>query len=1046
MQKKLFNKVLSFFTLHPRTAHNPLNTAIQMVREKRNSNLVSTDPEAKKSKETKSVLGRIIVTSLIAAVVIMPFALVHAAAYVTLSSFSGHPTTLQVSGGGWSAGETVSLYLNSASGSPSASAVVGSDSFFGPTNLVIPSNTPQGNLPIIAVGSSAGMTQSNSYYVAQFTPTLTTSASPNTPGGINLVSGTGFAPGETVNLVLNGATGGHATADTSGNFANASFTIPSVGIGTYQLHGIGASSGADAINYFYVGGFYPAANPSTYYLLPGDTLRFSGGGFAPGETVKIFANTGASAVSTFTASATGNFTDAGGYAIPATAPGGVQTFHVKSLTTGADIPIMVTVGSFNSLVTPDNYFVIPGQVVKFYGLGFASNEPIQVFLGTSGTPLTTLSADIGGGFSAAGNVTVPFSAAGTNPMYRFVGQNSHTSSTVNLTVGTFSPLISPSEFYLTPGKKFTVWGTGFAPGEIVNVSASGSAFPVITDIYGVFKTSGPFTAPFSAGPVHITATGASSGATATVDTSVSSLYPSVSPTSYYLFPGDAISFSGIGFAPGETVRITSPASTTFTAVSDEFGSFNSSSSPISITSASGARTYTFTGQSSGAVATVTVTIAALYPLASADNYYASPGTAVNVNGSGFAGGEGVTISGGSTVVHAVANSSGAISPTSVVVPFGVTSPASITLTGDLSGAHASVPITIAPFSPQITPNTYYTAPGTAVTFTGNGFAANESAAITLNGASVGSVTTTASGTLTSAGIVIPVSATNAHFVFTGSLSGVPSSVDVGLSSFSPQISPSSWYVPAGSSITINGSGFASGESVAVMLNGASASTGTVNSLGNFVSSPITIPYSATAAHVNVTSSLTGSHLSFDVGVAALAPGINLSTYYDIGGKPLVVNGMGFGGNEPVALTFDGAALGTVTTDTSGNFTFTGTVPFGAAGNKTIQARGSNSHASATANFTQPQIYVNVQLGSYAGAPGDAVTFTGDGFLPNEPVNITTDRTGSAVVHSFNANAAGQFTNGAYHLPLSFTGGPLTLTITGTHSLVPKSIAYYVTGP
>ncbi len=100
-------------------------------------------------------------------VVVLMFGSIHtdfAAAYVTLNSFSGTPTTLQVSGGGWTSGEAISLYVGNTSGIRVAAATVAGDGFFGPVSITIPPSTPQGPISIIAV-ASGGQTQSNSYYV-----------------------------------------------------------------------------------------------------------------------------------------------------------------------------------------------------------------------------------------------------------------------------------------------------------------------------------------------------------------------------------------------------------------------------------------------------------------------------------------------------------------------------------------------------------------------------------------------------------------------------------------------------------------------------------------------------------------------------------------------------------------------------------------------------------------------------------------------------------------------------------------------------------------
>jgi hypothetical protein len=267
-----------------------------------------------------------------------------------------------------------------------------------------------------------------------------------------------------------------------------------------------------------------------------------------------------------------------------------------------------------------------------------------------------------------------------------------------------------------------------------------------------------------------------------------------------------------------------------------------------------------------------------------------------------------------------------------------------------------------------------------------------------------------------------------------------------LAPFNPQISPNTYYAAPGTGLTFTGTGFAPGEVVNIALNNSSIASTTVDTKGGFTSNPITIPFGTQSANFTFTSSATNINQSINIGIAALNPGIQLDTYYNVGGAPLTVTGMGFGGNEKVDLVFDSTALGNVSTDVNGNFTFKTVVPFGSSGNHTITATGQSSKASSSATFSQSQVYTNVQLKSYAGAPGVSVTFIGSGFLPGEPINITTDRTGSTVVYTFDADSKGSFIDSGYIVPVSFTGGPLNITVTGAHSMSATVITYFVTGP
>lgn len=802
---------------------------------------------------------------------LLPVAKVWAAAYITLNSFSGHATALQISGGGWNSGENINLYLGSASGSPVASVTAGADSFFGPLSVNIPANTPQGALPIIAAGSS-GQTETNSYYVVPFSPSITPASSPNTPGSAVAVSGQGFAPGEAVNFVINGSVLGHVVADSLGTFTGSSFTVPNLAPGTYILHGTGASSGADAIYYFYVGDFFPSVSPSVYYLLPGSSLAFSGSGFRAGEVISVTQGSSQTVLSTITADGSGSFVNAGSFNVPLSLAGGVRTYHLKGNSGNTAPDVMVTVGAFNGAVSPSAYFVNPGDVLNFNGSGFAPGETLNVFIGSSSTPSSSFQASSSGDFTGAGSISIPFGFAGTTKTFTLKGVDSGTSASLDITIGR--------------------------------------------------------------------------------------LYPSVSPSAWYVLPGSIVSFSGNGFAPRETVNIKRGSTAVGSVVVNSSGDFDGASSTVPFVA--GTQTYTFTGGSSGASAIINLTAASVSPYADAGTYYTTPGGVVNVTGHNFAAGESVVFTVGGLIFNSIADSSGNTSPVPITIPLSSQNPAVVTLTGASSGAVAKVPITLAPFAPQINPSSWYVGPGATVNFTGTGFAPGETVSVLLNNLAVGSTVVTASGTISNLSVQIPFSATAAHFVFNGNI--------------------------------------------------------------------------------------TQSNTAVNIGVAQLSPSIWLSTYYDQGGNPMTVFGGGFAGGEKVDVSFNGIAIGSVTADSGGNFALHSTIPFGSAGNKTIQARGESSGVSATAQFTQPQVYAGAQLGSYAGAPGSVINFIGSGYLPNEPIQITTDRTGASPVYTFNSDATGSFNDSGYSIPNSFTGGPLTITITGTHSFTSTSITYYVTGP
>src|SRR3990167_3296188 len=112
---------------------------------------------------------------------------------------------------------------------------------------------------------------------------------------------------------------------------------------------------------------------------------------------------------------------------------------------------------------------------------------------------------------------------------------------------------------------------------------------------------------------------------------------------------------------------------------------------------------------------------------------------------------------------------------------------------------------------------------------------------------------------------------------------------------------------------------------------------------------------------------------------------------------------------------------------------------GAAGPLTINAAGVSSGASASATTNVATIYPNIQLGSYAIAPGGSINVMGSGLLPNDPMQIVID---GAVVHEFVADAAGSFNNSGGILP-ALSEGLHDIVIKGLHSFYQTTITIWV---
>ncbi|MGH7141852.1 MAG: hypothetical protein ACREGH_04465 [Minisyncoccia bacterium] len=518
----------------------------------------------------------------------------------------------------------------------------------------------------------------------------------------------------------------------------------------------------------------------------------------------------------------------------------------------------------------------------------------------------------------------------------------------------------------TPYSHLSVSGSGFSPGEVVQIYFGLSQASTTADAQGNFANVPLIVPNVSSGTYVILALGQTSGDIAFSYFFVGSFYPQASPSSWWTAPGSTVTFSGSGFAPNEGITITlSGSSTPFASFSaDASGSFVNAGAltiPYSLAGKSG--TVTVHAAQSSVSIPLTISVLQLYPWVNPSAWYIRPGNSVTFSGGGFGPGEGVNIYLGASTTPAataVADRSGAFSSsTAVVIPYG-TGVAHYRAVGDQSGASVNMPITRADFYPTLTPSVYYSAPNGTISLSGSGFAPNEIVNISLGTYATTSATADASGAFSIPSVQLPGA--------------------------------------GGVQISITATGAESGATATVKMT-------------------------------------MGQYYTWAV----------LSTYWAEGGTPLAVTGHNFAPDESVLLSTSHGQFASTTADKNGDFSSATTVPYAPPGDLEITATGATSETPASVHMTVAPVYTDIELGSYAGAPGSHIEFIGKGYVPNDVIDITTDRTGSSIVAAIQADKNGDFDDSSFVIPANWKEGNLTLTITGTKSFNTKSIVYYVTG-
>lgn len=381
---------------------------------------------------------------------------------------SGGPgSPLSLSGAGFAANETVTVYWGSttgiAEGTPTSDAQ-GNLNF----NFSAPTNATPGSYKIFAVRTSKPASISTTFKIVQPKATLPAKLF----GSGFSFSYVGFQSGEDVDLSLqaNGnqtliytAPAGPDGASDTEEFAQ----IPLLPAGMYTLTFLGKTSGI-TLN-------YPLAIVPGLSLVQqnavnvGSTINVNGYGFSANETVSVFFQTASNGAVTATTDATGSFTAA--LTLPDTFD--EQTIYyvyAKNSAKTESAKVMVPMQSPQFEV---DFPVSYGETAQAIGYGFASNELVDLYWNyqQAGQILVaSVNADSNGRFDQ--EITVPSDpdAPSGQVTVAAIGQ---ISNFVVTTTTTEMPELYTNPTIGTAGTQVQLTSGGFAAGETVSISFNG---------------------------------------------------------------------------------------------------------------------------------------------------------------------------------------------------------------------------------------------------------------------------------------------------------------------------------------------------------------------------------------------------------------------------------------------------------------------------------------------------------------------------------------------------------------------------------------------
>ncbi len=161
------------------------------------------------------------------------------------------------------------------------------------------------------------------------------------------------------------------------------------------------------------------------------------------------------------------------------------------------------------------------------------------------------------------------------------------------------------------------------------------------------------------------------------------------------------------------------------------------------------------------------------------------------------------------------------------------------------------------YYPFVSPNTYYTIPGSIVNFSGIRFKPGEDVEIRSGGVLLGNITANNSGSFATIAFPTGYSFGDIKYVFSGKESAASAETVVRVGKLDPWITLNTYYAPARSTIEISGRQFGSQELVTFAFEGIALGTKRTDAAGNVSFSFVVPSGSEGLKTVTATGALTG---------------------------------------------------------------------------------------------------------------------------------------------------------------------------------------------
>jgi hypothetical protein len=414
------------------------------------------------------------------------------------------------------------------------SATMNQDGNLDEISVTVPEGLGPGEHLLHVIGLTSGRSARTRFTLHQITPAISMATYSAKSDHMFGFSGSGFAPGEVVDVRLGGLGGDPLASfqcDDQGSVVAENVPLPLVQPGDYQLYFVGERSQLPVSVSFNIQGFSPWVVLDSYAVPPYSTIGFTGQDFVPGDQVEVYLGRQVGEpLFRVEADANGQFAVQSAFALPALAQGDQALVFVPHQS-GPQIIAKFVVLPFSPGLQLTSYAGRPGSRIALTGMGWARDETLQVYVGETDKQLATklvatFQADDSGEFTAAGAFRLPIDTPAGGVPVTVRGAISQAQVTLWYQALELKATAELTAYHGPPGTVVSFTGRSFAAGEQVSAHLRDRGGPALAtataDDEGTAATFGTY--PIDGGwgdDIHFVLVGSDSRVEAATDFKIS---------------------------------------------------------------------------------------------------------------------------------------------------------------------------------------------------------------------------------------------------------------------------------------------------------------------------------------------------------------------------------------------------------------------------------------------------------------------------------------------------------------------------------------------